>query len=297
MDFLSKFTSIVPDSCSRISEADQHFCSAAESAYQKAKAALQELQYFWQDIQDAQKEALQGTGLSCETYLTKEGHLRLSHETINDQLLALHEIFIDCMVRYFNGIYHVKLSSEFIKEQLLPEKPDHYCRDAEKAEAYQAEMLRLTIRADQIVEQIFAQMDGRGLWEQALFELKEACHTAAWNRWNEKPTYERRKAVLQFSPYSCTYDNWGRYERWELSSGLKQIVRGIAHYETECFSIVPSELSPLLSYEKLSSDSIEFTLCQKIKQLKMFKNGRVDLRFCDEAAAQRFVEDYLSAVY
>lgn len=70
---------------------------------------------------------------------------------------------------------------------------------------------------------------------------------------------------------------------------------------------------PILKGEKITADNTEvvevaklfrstyynehdFPDCHKVEQLKMFKNGRVDIRFSSEASAREFVDEYLGTV-
>lgn len=297
MDLLSKFDLVIIESDARISETDKEFCTALQSAYDTAKASLMELKYFWEDIVETQKRLLCKTGVSDLLFLTQSGELRLSSQNIENQLRELHGIFIESIVRHFNQIYHVKLSSDTIMESLLPQKPDRYSTDAALCEEYDAALLQLSLSNATVIEQIFAQMDGRNLWEQALYELKSACQKAAWSSHNKSAKYERKKHLLQFSSYSCHYEKWFRSEKWELTSDLKQIFRGIAHYETGSFSLIPNSMAAIFSYQGAETDCVVFSDCRKVSQLKMFKNGRVDIRFSDEDSATQFAEDYLGTIY
>ena len=44
-------------------------------------------------------------------------------------------------------------------------------------------------------------------------------------------------------------------------------------------------------------DVWEFENCEKLERIKLFKNGRMDIRFTTEAYACQFVADYLGTVY
>ena len=77
---------------------------------------------------------------------------------------------------------------------------------------------------------------------------------------------------------------------------MKKILRGLAHYETGTYDIYPYGFSDLLGYGRLNSSECEFSTCEKVKSLKMYKNGRVDVKFATEEMASKFVEDYLGLV-
>lgn len=200
---------------------------------------------------------------------------------------------------HFNHLYHVTISSSDIRNTLLPQKPERRTYDEDSLEQYrkeredyESELLNLSLSYEDILEQLFHQMDGRGLWEQALHELKEKCHSAAWCSYSNKTKYELKKETLRFSDYACRYDHGYSYNRWSLTDGLKNILRGIAHFETGSFSYIPHCINSLLGYS-ITSDLTTFSTCKKVSQIKLFKNGRVDIKFTNAAYAREFVEDYL----
>lgn len=77
---------------------------------------------------------------------------------------------------------------------------------------------------------------------------------------------------------------------------MKNILLGISHYETRSLSVIPPEIGSLLKQVYIGSDLTEFTDCKKVKQFRLFKNGRADIRFADESLARCFEEEYLGTV-
>ena len=302
MDILSKFATVKAKSIQRITDTDQKYCTAQQAAYEAAKSALSELKFFWEDALQTQKQILSDTDTSCNHYLTDYDCLNISSEKIQSQYNQLHKTLIMQLVHYFNHLYNISLSYTDIVEKLVPQEPkyqysyekkeEQYIKEYEK---YEESLRTLSLTADQIVEEIFSQMDGRGLTEQALYELKGKCHSAAWADYHKTPKYELHKDILRFPGYACSHSDYSS-SPWSLSSELKNVLRGIAHFETDTFSCIPREILRLLSYS-YSYDLTTFTECQKVKQLKMFKNGRVDIKFENAGYAKEFVENYLGTVY
>ena len=302
MDILSKFSTVEVKSIRRITDTDQKYCVAQQSAYEAAKAVLSELKFFWKDALQTQKQILSETDTASTYYLTDYDTLNISEEKIQRQYNQLHIRFIQQLVYYFNHFYNISLSYMDIVEKLVPLKPKYqnsyekkeepYLKEYEK---YQLALSNLSLTADSILEEIFSQMDGRGFTEQALYELKSKCHNAAWADYHKTPKYEVQKDVLRFSGYACSHSGYGS-SPWSLSGDLKNILRGIAHFETDTFSYIPDSILRLLSYS-YSDDLTTFATCKKVKQLKMFKNGRVDIKFADADTVKKFVEDYLGTVY
>lgn len=292
MDLLSKFDAVAAEPDSQITAQDKAFCAAHQAAYDAARASLEKLILIWEEIQAEQQAALDCTGSSPDRYLTSDS-LRISVPAIREQIVSLHTKLIHDLVRYFNVTYHISVQAHSIEENLLPPKPDWYSSSSEQKDEYKQQLQNFSLHSGQIVEQIFAQLDGRSLWEQALHELKSNCHRAAWNTHRGESEFILNKNVIRFS-YGCSYENC--YPIWRLTDEMKIILRGLAHYETGNFDVTPTSFSPLLGYNHIGAEIVPFPDCQKVSKLRMFKNHRVDLTFVNECSARGFVEGYLGLV-
>ena len=136
------------------------------------------------------------------------------------------------------------------------------------------------------------QLDGLSFVERAFQELRTKCHKAAyWS--NSNAGYDRKGDTLRFGGYFCSCDErWG-HEEWRLAERMQDIFTAVAHYETNTFGRFPAGFSELLGYSDVSTSQFQFPTCQKLVQLRMFKNGRVDLKFKTASIAKEFAEKYL----
>ena len=298
MNLLTKFETLEIKADTRISETDRNFCAAHQAAYESARTSLAELGFIWNDMLNQQSELLTPTGASSETYLVTYDALKLSDYAIQQQIHSLHPQFISQIVSYFSKTYHFSINTNEITYNLIPQKPADRWKDnyKELIEKYMKDMDELSLSYTDVLEQIFLQTGGRAFFEQALHELKEKCHQAAWITSNGKPRFEQKKSTIQFTGYACSFRDWYGGGVWELSSGTKDILRGIAHFETGMFGTVPCSLSRILGRYDSSDSQHEFPDCEKLQSLRMFKNGRVDIKFTSEAHAAQFIEDYLKTI-
>ena len=294
MNLLEKFENVEINADVHISETDRLFCKTHQTAYESARNSLSELAYIWEEIYNSQDEILSAINENPSTYLSGSDGLKIGTEGIHDQIKGNHTTFISNLVSYFNSNYHVSISMPDITESLLPKKPeDRYDSDyKEQLESYQKALSDLSINYSDILRQISAQLNGRSFEEQALHELRGKCHSAAWNRYKKTAEYQLKKTTIQLH-YGCRYSAQYGYESRELYDSTKNILRGIAHYETDSFSCIPSSLSNVMKYYRLDSDYFEFSDCKKVASLKLFKNGRVDIRFATEENARQFADKYL----
>lgn len=288
VSFLSKFSAVEVKSDTRISESDKQFCEAHQQAYENAISLLYELKFFWESMLESQKKILQPVGeKSYQQYLVDGSNLSLSLPEIQKQIRHTHEILIEKIVDHFSGVYSIALSRPNVKEALLPERPkdrwgSHYDEQLEK---YEQETENLKLHYDQIIEQIFIQTDGKGLWEQAEHQLKDRCREAAilWGN----PTYTLKKHTIQFTH--------AVHRDLTISNPTKNLFYGLAHFETGKIGIIPCEFDRLFRY-RLPDYTMEFELTEKVKKIRGFMNGRLDIRFTEDAYAVQFAKEYLGMV-
>ena len=300
MDLLDKFAEVEVRADGRISESDKHFCEQHQAAYQAALDAFSELVFIWNDIVKGQDDLLRELGEESylrETYLHSSGGPAINEDTIKKHIKSLHTEFIENLVNHFNKKYHVTVETHPIEEQLLPQKPEDRWREHEADwQAYEAAMLKVRLGYQAVVDQIIVRLDGRGFMEQAFFELQRHCHKAAWNSYTQKAEYTLKKDTIVFTGYACSFEHW-TYDKWELSEGMRKVIQGLAHFETGSFDICPHELSRFIGYGSVQDNVWEFDSCEKICQLKMYKNHRVDLKFSSSQYASEFASAYLGMVY
>ena len=298
MELLQKFAAVEIQTDHRITEMDKDYCVQHQKAYEAAISSFQELAFFWEDMNKAQQELL-GDSKSpfFHNYLVSHGGPSISQISINSHIEALHIDFIMTLTHYFNSTYHVSVSSAEVSKVLLPEKPSGRWQDdyVEVNKEYQTQMQSLIVRYQDVVDQIILRLDGRSFSEQAFYELYNKCHNAAWNNRTQKPLFERKKDTICFAGHFCHFRGWP-YDGWVLSDGMKEILRGLAHYETDSYRVLPMGFSDLFGYHEIKESVVEFPTCEKAKQIRLFKNKRVDLKFHSPQYAEQFVRKYLGTV-
>lgn len=299
MDLLEKFEIITIETDNRISEADSEFCQQHQNAYESAVRAFQELIFFWKDIEAVQREHLcqpDGSATAYKQYICIKDHIDLYPIKIRTHIGEMHRTFIHTLVRYFNQTYHMSVSEETIMEALIPPEPKGNKKIyKEEWQQYREQITELILRYGSIVDHIILQLDGRSFAQQAFYELSGKCHEAAWGSRTRERKYERKKSTISISD-CCSYSYVCRTESWELQKKAKSVIWGLAHFETGCYDECPPGMSELVGGEKLKSDHVEFPTCTKVSRIRMFKNGRVDIRFTSEEYAEQFAETYLGTV-
>ena len=290
MGLLDKLEQVEIKADSRLPEDDLMFCETQQQAYDESCRALREIRQQWKKAIQAQRDLL---GIGQDGSLPYFGsNYRFGITDLNRELEKFHSRFISELTQHFNEKYSVTISTDAIKEHLIPAEPDPYRCDMDTSKEYHRNLRALSLHYEDVVDQMFIQLDGLSFVERAFQELRTKCHKAAyWS--NINAGYDRKGDTLRFGGYFCSCDErWG-HEEWRLAERMQDIFTAVAHYESNTFGRFPAGFSELLGYSDVSTSQFQFPTCQKLVHLRMFKNGRVDLKFKTAALAKEFAETYL----
>lgn len=298
MNLVEKINQVEIKADTRISEADRAFCERQQRAYDAAREALRELDFTWTDCISQQKMILDGE--QAYTYYLGNGR-NLKATCFRDELERLHEHFINRLTSYFARTYSVDLSAQSITERLLPSNNSKGIFEREKAEeaeaAYHKAMRELALRYADVLDQIFIQLGGRSFQEKAFWELQQRCCSAVWNTYKNEPQYVQQKDIIHFYCHFCSCDADWTPPRWSMTDRAKSVLWGVVHFETGSYTMVPAVLSDFFSYRDVRQACTDFHGYSKLRQIRLFKNGRMDIRFASSALAEQFIDIYLSAAY
>lgn len=298
MNLVEKINQVKIKADTRISGADRAFCERQQRAYDAAREALRELDFTWTDCISQQKMILDGEQ-AYTYYLGNDRNLKAT--CFRDELERLHEHFINRLTSYFAHTYSVDLSAQSITERLLPSNNSKGIFEREKAEeaeaAYHKAMRELALRYTDVLDQIFIQLGGRSFQEKAFWELQQRCCSAVWNTYKNEPQYVQQKDIIHFYCHFCSCDADWTPPRWSMTDRAKSVLGGVVHFETGSYTMVPAVLSDFFSYRDVRQACTAFHGYSKLRQIRLFKNGRMDIRFASSALAEQFIDIYLSAAY
>ena len=298
MNLVEKINQVKIKADTRISGADRAFCERQQRAYDAAREALRELDFTWTDCISQQKMILDGEQ-AYTYYLGNDCNLKTA--CFRDELERLHEHFINRLTSYFARTYSVDLSAQSITERLLPSNSSKGIFEREKAEeaeaAYHKAMRELALRYTDVLDQIFIQLGGRSFQERAFWEIQQRCCSAVWNTYKNEPKYVQQKDIIHFYCHFCSCDADWTPPRWSMTDRAKNVLWGVVHFETGSYTMVPAVLSDFFSYRDVRQACADFHGYSKLRQIRLFKNGRMDIRFASSELAEQFIDIYLSAAY
>lgn len=148
---------------------------------------------------------------------------------------------------------------------------------------------------EDIITQILSCFDGRTPSEQSLQELCRRCNEAVWCNYTHKAKFERKYAIISFLNSFCSFRNDKEY--WTFTNSMKAILPCAAHFETGALNEYPAFFPSPPFDGTYGCNQLDFPGCEKLVQLRLFKNGRVDIRFSSEDYAGQFINAYLGRGY
>ena len=313
MNLLNKFASVEIKADNRISEEDKAFCLRHQDAFDKSGPALQKIA----DLMVA-GESEQLTILAVDDnhfynpYMSGDG-FSCDEDKVYRVMEERNRTFVSVIVQYFSRKYNVELDSHEILEHLIPIAPkepklpwggyrnmsdDEVDAFQGKMAAYKAEktaynttLRTLPLRYEQIVDEIFVQLGGFSFQEQAMNEFLERTWKCCHNRWDDgKERFEIKNDTLRLTGSWCSCDDrWSWGPEWKADEDLKTLLDALAWYE--CGRMSEGRLwFPDLQGYNVKHNEFPINNMEKVKFIKLFKNGRVDIKFRNAAYVQEFVE-------
>lgn len=296
MNLAEKLSKVDMTTDNRISPEDRKYCEAHQKAYTTALRDLKDLISYWEGVRDEQDTILgdfDNDVLKYSNYISIED---FSIRNVEKKLLNIHELFVRFIIGYFNKTYNILLELNGIKDAIIPKKPEYDHIDRvnydKKLDTWEKEMMELTVNYQDIIDRILIQLDGRTFLERAVDEIIESCHDGGWS--GKDPNFEIKGDTIRFKDYFCDYTDWYSSNNWRMNAKMKCIIPGLYHFETGLIGDMPYSFSRMLSsfsYPELDMDS-----GGKLKYIKCFKKGRVDVKFSSKTVADEFADRYLGFV-
>lgn len=156
MGLLDKLEQVEIKADSRLPEDDLMFCETHQQAYDESCRALREIRQQWKKAIQAQRDLL---GIGQDGSLPYFGsNYRFGITDLNRELEKFHSRFISELTQHFNEKYSVTISTDAIKEHLIPAEPDPYRCDMDTSKEYHRNLRDLSLHYAQSIESNLMQM-------------------------------------------------------------------------------------------------------------------------------------------
>lgn len=146
MGLLDKLEQVEIKADSRLPEDDLMFCETHQQAYDESCRALREIRQQWKKAIQAQRDLL---GIGQDGSLPYFGsNYRFGITDLNRELEKFYSRFISELTQHFNEKYSVTISTDAIKEHLIPAEPDPYRCDMDTSKEYHRNLRDLSLHYD-----------------------------------------------------------------------------------------------------------------------------------------------------
>ncbi len=329
MNILDKFSSVEIKADNRISDADRDFCVRHQEAFDKAGPALGKIAEAIIAAKTDQQAILGNDGNEYSylspwgVYISSDG-FKCDESAVYEIMKKRSERFITGIVDYFQRKYTLVLDEDKIKENLIPTPPkepklpwggyrsmteEEVDTFEEKLATHKAELQKYEdelrvhpLRYEQIVDEIFVQLGGFSFEERAMNEFLQrtwdACHYTCDYPWNNikagDERFEIKNAVLRLpNGCSCDENKWMTYPvpKYRPTEDLVTLLDALAWYQCGRINEGPLWFPKLGNRWSSTEENVIYTQnMSKVDSIKLFKNGRVDIKFRSATYLQEFVE-------
>lgn len=155
-----------------------------------------------------------------------------------------------------------------------------------------------TVTAQNILDEIIEQLDGFSFVEKAEQEIKQQLQKETTY---SKPVVKGNKLTLSNFFYLDQFDlKWGNYKLSYNSYDRAQILLKALYLYEYNITQLTEEAEELYKTFRYGKNDDVFTThelnMKKIKSIKLYKNGRVDIEFTSNYYAKEFAKDFLNIV-
>ena len=270
MNILNKFENFELKQEDKISKEDKENCEKIQAIYEKVLSAYKE----WYDIYHQ--------NLKFNDEHDYYG-LKIKDLSICERIRGLHNDLIWQIYNYFSRKYGIDL------KQI----------DIDKT-AFNYDYQKSTINTNPLsykvyIDDILKQLGGLNFENMRIKQLKEKLKDTCKNRYSNKWNIEIKGNVIKFDNLlSWNKYSWENDYRASISDGFLVLKSSLSYFEYgKELNFV--ELSHLTRNCYIEWNDIENNIkinSQKIKSIKLFKNGRVDVKFSSSELAREFIENW-----
>lgn len=266
MDILTKFENFELNQGNRISKEDKEGCERIQAIYEQTLSAYKK----WYDTYHTTKISIEKHDLY---------DLKLKDLSICERIEELHNSLISNIYSYFTNKYKVKIINNF-----------------EGKNDYGYNYSNSTINTSPLnyklyVEDILKQLNGLDFENLRIKQLKEEIKDICQNRYNKEWKIDIKGSTIKFKGLvHLSYLGMEFDEFLKIESALSRFEFG---NETKIPEFNKIRKGWYLKWYEIPPN-MELNTTKKVKSLKFFQNGRVDIKFSSPEMAREFVQNWCS---
>lgn len=277
-NFDSIFDNIEIENNTRLSQDDFNEMEKLQEQYNKILSYVTDEEQRINDMEEL-------SYFSSEGDFTKKGLL----STLYTKLCNSGNNFITDIIYHFQTKYNITLKNNFEKDQ----------RDR-KISTYQIEKNMYKDIVDFyketnyniILDDIFNQLGGFTFTEKEDQEIKESVKGLLKNYSKERITVKVIGNKIKDTSFFRTEEKWGFHIDYRYTDDFKKLFRGLQHFDSSKIKDQCEIITGLVSGNNIKCIDIHELNGDKVKSIKLFKNGSIEIGFKDGLTAIEFSKQY-----
>lgn len=301
MDILGKFEGVEIKNDTRLPAEDLEYCKQNQELYLKVidhhKEIFEEMTRIYMREEDffegIKEENTYERGESRKYYYCFSTKDRGRFTTV---IMDVHRRFVNIIYDYFAGKYGIKLDKKSAEDILCLKSFGEYGKEIDK---YREDIITARVDFNDIVADIFIQLDGCSFVEKAKNEIVDACKNACYNGYRNIDYAELKKCKITINTGFRSYFNtiWKEYEAGTDNETFRAIIRALSFFDSDEKEkkIYPDWRNEFIFYNRYERDGIygfHSVQANKVQSLRFYKNGKWEIHFNSQEYAEKFFNEY-----
>lgn len=273
-DLLSMFDDIEIENNSRIENNDLIFCQEQEVIYNKLVKVYNNLAEQLLEVVEMSKEHSEKFNKNNGSYLYDTAYSgSLKERDIEDKIYNMKERYISKVCYYFQKKYNVTIDYVVIQKKY---------KDS------------IELPYDTIIDEIFIQLDGFSFIEKAEKEMKDKLKNDI--RYSSSKAKNKKLVLGDFVSIDTWQKQWGSIEiHYNSDHKIEGLLNSLQHFDNsntvknKCLHELYLTLTNKKNEDVFTKHELNLN---KVKSIKVYQNGKVDIEFASTEYALKFAREY-----
>lgn len=303
MSILNKFNEVKIENVSRIDEEDRRYCEMQEQAYNETLSLYKDILGKLINLYNKQLKTMHKTdNRKLDSY-----DLYVSDYTndfgvgkVFEEILKLKKKFIGRVCCHFENKYKITINSDIICNK-YKDVEISYGKRKNNDGTYNNNLIEYKeLNYNMILDEIFMQLEGFSFEEKAVDEMKNNLQNLLkWQIKDGKIKIAKNKVTIPNFFYIDSFDkNFGNYKvDYSQREKFHTLLTAISNYEENTTHTIYKDFIYILQNKQDDDVFKEHSLmCSKAESIKLYKNGKVDIKFISSECAKEFLKVYCNYI-
>lgn len=273
-DIFNKFNNIEITADQKVSGEDLEFCKEQEIIYKELISNYNEFYERLQIIGEKDKEHGKKYGNQSGTYFHTQNtafNYAMSKYDYQDAINKLKNSFVGYICHYFENKYSITIEDDKIKSKY-----------------------KENVTYDNIIDEIHEQMGGYNFTEKAVQEIKEEIKKIVHCKYDGSWNLAIRNNKIVIDGYFSHYDSIWKEHR--ISTNIHKVFNALQNFDDGSISRNSELFNKYYGYQNernaMNYERYEPYSLEKVKSIKILKNGKMEIEFTSNQVAAKFANEY-----